>query len=193
MRDALTRNWWVFLVRGLCAIAFGVTAFALPGVTILVLVMLYAAHALVDGVTAIVLAFGSRHQQEGWWAMLVVGIIGVLAGVGTFFWPEITVTVLLTFVAMWCIARGIFEIIAAIRLRKVIENEWVLGLAGAVSLAFGIALLAWPQAGLVTIAWLIGANAIAFGILSLILAFRLKSMRDRHSTQHPAPPGAMPA
>lgn len=192
MRDALTRNWWVFLVRGLCAIAFGVAAFAWPGLTILVLVMLYAAHALIDGVAAVALAIGSRHQQEGWWAMLIVGIIGVLAGIGTFFWPDITVSVLLAFVALWCIARGVFEIIAAIRLRKIIENEWLLGLAGAASVAFGVALLAWPQAGLVTIAWLIGANAVALGILSVMLALRLKSLRDRHSPHHPAPPGAMP-
>ncbi len=192
MLEALTRNWWVLLVRGLCAIAFGIAAFAQPGITLLVLVMLYAAHALVDGVMAIVLAVTCRRREEGWWALIIVGLAGIGAGIGAFVWPGITAAVLLVFVATWQIVRGVFEIITAVRLRKVIDNEWLMGLDGAVSVAVGAALLAWPEAGLITIVWFLGAGAIAFGILSIALSLRLRSLRNDVS-RHSVPPGSMPA
>ena len=179
MLTALTKYWWVFLVRGIFAIAFGIMAFAWPGITILTLVLLYAAHAIIDGATALGLAFSGHAPGQSWWAMVLVGVVGIGAGVGTFFWPGITAAILLAFVAMWAILRGIFEIVAAIHLRKHIENEWLLGLAGVASIAFGVMLLAWPAAGLVTIAWLIGANAIVFGALSIALAMRLKGVSSR--------------
>lgn len=189
MLSALAKNWWVFLVRGIFAIAFGVMAFAWPGITILTLVLLYAAHAIIDGATALGLAFSGHVPGRAWWAMILVGLVGILAGIGTFVWPGITVAILLAFVAMWAILRGIFEIVAAIHLRKHIENELMLGLAGVASIAFGVMLLAWPAAGLITIAWLIGANALVFGILSIALAVRLKGLSSRTGAD-PAPPAS---
>lgn len=176
MLSSLGEYWWIFLVRGLCAMAFGVMAFAWPGITILTLVLLYAAHAIIDGATALGLAFSGHVPGRSWWAMVLVGIVGILAGVGAFVWPGITAAVLLAFVAMWAILRGIFEIAAAIHLRKEIEGELLLGLAGAASIAFGAMLLAWPAAGLVTIAWFIGANALVFGVMSIALSLRLRKI-----------------
>lgn len=187
MLNALAKNWWVFLLRGICAIAFSIMAFAWPGLTILTLVLLYAAHAIIDGATAIGLAFSGHVPGRAWWAMFLVGIIGILAGIGTFVWPGITVAVLLSFVAVWAILRGIFEVVAAIHLRKHIENELLLGLAGVASIAFGVMLLAWPAAGLITIAWLVGANALVFGVLSIALAVRLKGLSSRVGSP-PNPP-----
>ena len=180
MLSSLAQNWWIFLVRGLCAIAFGVMAFAWPGLTILTLVLLYAAHAVIDGATALGLAFSGHVPGRSWWAMVLVGVVGILAGIGAFVWPGITAAVLLAFVAMWAILRGIFEIAAAIHLRKEIEGELLLGLAGAASIAFGIMLVAWPAAGLVTIAWIIGANAFVFGVMSIALSLRLRKIASRH-------------
>jgi uncharacterized membrane protein HdeD (DUF308 family) len=179
MLAGLTRNWWMFLVRGICAIAFGIMAFAWPGITILTLVLLYAAHVIIDGATVLGIAMTGRVEGGAWWGMILVGVLGILAGITAFAWPGITAVVLLAFVAIWAILRGIFEIVAAIRLRKVIEDELLLGLAGLASVAFGVLLLLWPAAGLVTIAWIVGANAITFGILSIALGVRLKRLANR--------------
>ena len=181
--SALREYWWIFLVRGLFAIAFGVMAFAWPGLTILTLVLLYAAHAIIDGATALGLAFSGHVPGRSWWAMVLVGVVGILAGVGAFVWPGITAAILLAFVAMWAILRGVFEIAAAIHLRKEIEGELLLGLAGAASIAFGVMLLAWPAAGLVTIAWIIGANALVFGVMSSALSLRLRKITPRHPSE----------
>lgn len=192
MLEAVVKNWWVLLVRGLGAIAFGILTFVWPGVTLLVLVFLFGAHALIDGVAAIALGFGTRAYAESWWAMILVGALGILAGVGTFIWPGITAAVLLAIIAGWAILRGVFEIVAAIRLRKVIDNEWMLGLAGGCSVLFGVLLVAWPAEGLLTLLWLVGAGSILFGILCVSLSLRLRGVWERIKHLSP-PPGAAAA
>jgi uncharacterized membrane protein HdeD (DUF308 family) len=114
--------------------------------------------------------------------MLCIGAISILAGIVAFAWPGITAVALLFVIAAWAIARGVFEILAAIRLRKEIDNEWLLGLAGAASIVFGIMLVAWPGAGLISLVWLIAAYSIAFGVLSILLSLRLRGLRSRLST-----------
>lgn len=193
MLDVLTRNWWVLLVRGLCAVVFGVMAFAWPISAVVVLALIYGAYALLDGIAALVFAIRSRHENENWWALLLVGMAGIGVGLITFAWPGITLEVLVLFVAVWSIVRGVFEIVAAIRLRRHIESEWLLALDGAVSILFGIAIFAWPIAALITLAWLIGAGAILFGILAIALSLRLRALRNRMHQQHAPPAGAAPA
>ena len=175
MLEAIARNWWVLLVRGLGAIAFGILCFAWPQLTLLVLVFLFGAHAVIDGVSAVMLGLAARNHAESWWAMLLVGVLGILAGVGTFIWPGITAAVLLAIIAGWAILRGVFEIVAAIRLRKVIENEWLLGLAGASSVLFGLLLLAWPAESLLALMWLVGAASTIFGLACTALSLRLRN------------------
>jgi uncharacterized membrane protein HdeD (DUF308 family) len=178
----LAHNWWILALRGLCAIIFGILAFAWPGVTLGVLVLLYGAYALVDGVLAIV-AVLSKRQESGlpWWALLLEGLLGIAAGIVTFVWPGITALFLLFLIAGWAIVTGVFEIIAAIRLRKEIEGELWLALSGIVSIIFGVLLFVRPGAGALTVVWLIGAYAIFFGIFLLALAFRLKRFKERAS------------
>jgi uncharacterized membrane protein HdeD (DUF308 family) len=178
----LARNWWVLALRGLCAIIFGILAFVWPGVTLGVLVLLYGAYALVDGVLAIIAAL-SKRQESGlpWWALLLEGLLGIAAGIVAFVWPGITALFLLFLIAGWAIVTGVFEIIAAIRLRKEIEGELWLALSGIVSIIFGVLLFARPGAGALTVVWLIGAYAIFFGIFLLALAFRLKRFKERAS------------
>lgn len=185
MLQAIAQNWWMLLVRGICAIAFGVMAFAWPGMTLLVLVIMYGAYSLVDGVTAVILGIKSRHSNESWGAMVLVGMLGVLVGLIAFARPGIAETALLFFVAAAAVARGVFEIVAAIRLRKVIDNEWLLVLAGASSILFGVLVLVWPAAGLTTIVWLIGAAAVAIGVLCTALSLRLRSLNERLRQNHP--------
>lgn len=169
----LAKNWWLLLLRGIAAIIFGILAFAWPGITLLSLVILYGAYALVDGVLAIAAAIGGGGATPRWW-LVVVGLLGIAAGLMTFFWPQITALVLLMFIGAWALIHGVFEIIGAIRLRKEIDNEWMLILSGAVSVLFGAAMLVMPSAGALALIWVIGAYSIIFGILFVGFAFRLK-------------------
>lgn len=170
----LARNWWLFLVRGIAAIIFGVLAFAWPGITILTLVLFYGAFALVDGVSALWAAIAGGVSSAPRWWLVVIGLCGIFAGLLTFMWPGITALILLIFIASWSIAIGVFQIIGAIQLRKHIDNEWMLILSGALSVLFGIVLLVQPGAGALALVWLIGVYAILFGILNIAFAFRLR-------------------
>lgn len=169
----LAKNWWALALRGLAAIVFGILAFAWPGITIVSLVILYGAYALVDGVFSIFAAIGGGTPAPRWW-LAVVGILGILAGLIAFINPVLVGLYLLWFIGAWAIVSGVFEIIGAIRLRKEIDNEWMLILHGLISVLFGIMLFAWPVTSALALIWVIGAYAIAAGVLMIVLAFRLK-------------------
>jgi uncharacterized membrane protein HdeD (DUF308 family) len=172
----LARNWWALALRGLFAVLFGIVAFALPGSTLGALVLLYGAYALVDGIFAIAAAVAGRDEGLPWWAMLLEGVVGIAVGVITFAWPGITALVLLYLIAAWAFVTGALEIAAAIRLRKEIRGEWLLALSGVLSVLFGVILVVNPGAGALAVVWLIGAYAIAFGVVLLVLGFRLRSL-----------------
>jgi uncharacterized membrane protein HdeD (DUF308 family) len=178
MLAELARNWWILAIRGVAAILFGIGAFLWPGITITVLVLLFGAYALVDGIFAVFAGITARKEQERWWMMVLEGLAGIVIGVITFFYPGITQLVLLYFIAAWSIVTGAFEVAAAIRLRKEIEGEWLLALAGIASMLFGILLVILPGPGALALIWLIGSYAIISGILLLVLALRLRSLRD---------------
>ena len=174
MLHALAQAWWLVLLRGIAGILFGMLAFVWPGLTLFTLVLLYGAYALADGVIAVIAAFtGSAKPLPTWW-LIVVGLLGIAAGLLTFLWPGITTIVLILFIGAWAIAHGIFEIVGAIQLRKEIDNEWWLIAAGAMSVIFGLLVIAAPGAGALALIWLIGIYAIAFGILLVGLALRLR-------------------
>jgi uncharacterized membrane protein HdeD (DUF308 family) len=175
--ETASRHWWAFALRGLVAILFGVLAFAWPGVTLQVLVLLWGAFAFVDGVLALVGAI--RTDNDHRWGLLLEGIVGIGAGIVTFLYPGLTALVLLYIIAVWALLTGVLELVAAVRLRKVIQNEWWLALSGILSVLFGIVLLAAPGAGALAVVWLIAAYAIVFGILNLALAVRLHGMGQR--------------
>ena len=170
--DELARHWWVIALRGLVAVLFGILAFAWPGMTLAALVLLFGAYALVDGVLGIVAALRGESEQR--WAMLIEGVVGVLAGLAAFAWPDLTALVLLYIIAFWAILTGALEIFAAIRLRQVIDNEWALILGGALSVLFGVILVVAPGAGALAVVWLIGAYALVFGVVLLALSWRLR-------------------
>lgn len=167
--NAFAKNWWVLLIRGLLAALFGIMAFAWPGLTLLMLVLIYGAYAFIDGLTAIWVGAACRA-----WALLIFGILGVIVGIYTFFYPGITTIALLYLIAAWAIVRGIFEIVTAIQLRKAISNEWTLIIGGIISIVFGGVLLARPTAGALAVVWIIGFYAVLFGLLMIGLAFRVR-------------------
>ena len=172
---AMADNWWLLVLRGIAAIVFGVLAFVWPGITLITLTFMWGAYALVDGAVSLWAAIVGKGGEIAprWW-LAVVGVAGILAGLVAFLSPGITALVLLMFIAGWAIVIGVFEIIGAVRLRKEIEGEWLLGLSGVLAILFGIALIAVPGAGLLSLVWLIGAFAIVAGISYIGLAFRLK-------------------
>ena len=173
----LSRNWGWIVVRGVAAVIFGVLALLLPGITLAALVLVWGAYALADGILALIAAFRIRDRGKPFWALLIVGILGVGAGILTFLWPGMTALVLLAFIAAWSLVMGVFQIIAAIRLRKTIEHEWLLGLSGLLSVIFGLLMLISPGAGALAVLWVIGAYAIVFGVLLIALGLRLKNQR----------------
>jgi uncharacterized membrane protein HdeD (DUF308 family) len=178
----LARNWWALALRGVAAVLFGIMAFAWPGMTLGVLVLLYGAYALVDGVLAIIAAVAGRTSGMPWWALLLEGVLGITVGILTFAWPGITALVLLYLIAAWAVATGVFEVVAAIRLRREIRGEWLLALSGIISVLFGIALVINPVGGALAVVWLIGAYAIAFGVLLIALGFRLRGAAKKFAT-----------
>ncbi|MGC4250564.1 MAG: HdeD family acid-resistance protein [Sphingobium sp.] len=175
----LTDNWWLVLLRGIAAILFGILTFLWPALSLLSIVLLWGAFALVDGIFAIATAFLTKRPDAGsrWW-MGLVGLLGVAAGLLTFFAPAVTAFGLLTFFAAWLIATGILQIVGAIRLRKAIDNEWMLALSGLASVILGALLIGYPLAGLVTVAWMIGIFALAVGIFYIGLSLRLKKVKN---------------
>jgi uncharacterized membrane protein HdeD (DUF308 family) len=183
MAAELVRHWWVFLVRGLAGVLFGLGAFLWPRLTLVVLVALFGAYALVDGIFALVGAFRSVGRTDNSWILLLEGIAGIAAGLVTFFWPGISAVALLIVIAAWAIVTGVFEMIVAVRLREEIEGEWLLMLSGLASLLLGLLLIVRPAAGALAVVWLVGSYAIMFGVLFIALALRLRGIAQRARTR----------
>jgi uncharacterized membrane protein HdeD (DUF308 family) len=175
--NEIARNWWMVALRGAFAILFGLLTIAWPQLTVVVLVALFGAWALLDGISAFLAAWRSAEAKQTWWPFLVTGVLGVGAAIVTWVWPQITALSLLYVIAVWAIASGVLQIAAAIRMRKVITNEFWLALAGIGGVVFGLLVLVFPGAGAIAIAWAIGWYAILFGVLLVLLGFRLRSMR----------------
>lgn len=176
----LSRNWGWVALRGLVAVLFGVLTFLFPAITLAALVLLFGAYAMVDGIFMLVGAIANRRGEPRWVALMIGGLIGIAAGLATFFMPGITALALLGLIAAWAILTGVAEIVAAIRLRKVIAHEWILALAGVLAIAFGLLLIAYPGTGALAVALWIGAYAFATGILLIALAFQLRSWGLKH-------------
>ncbi len=173
MLTLIAQNWWIHVLRGVFALVFGIMALVWPGLTLGVLVILFGAYVLLEGILALAAAFKHR-TEKSWWLLLVEGIAGIVAGVFAFIWPALTAVVLLIFIAVWAILTGIFEICAAVQLRQEMAGEWVLGVAGSLSILIGILLIANPGAGALAVVWLIGIYAILFGALLMYLGFKAR-------------------
>jgi uncharacterized membrane protein HdeD (DUF308 family) len=182
MLSTLVRYWWVVLLRGLFALAFGVMALVWPGITVAVLVLLFGAYSLADGIFAFIAAVQPANRHG---ALILEGLAGVAAGVIAFLWPGLTAIALLFLIAAWSLVTGVLEIIAAVRLRKQVKGEIFLTLSGIAGIVFGVLLMTWPATGILAVVWLIGAYALIFGALLVALAFRLRA----HKKPSAASPG----
>jgi uncharacterized membrane protein HdeD (DUF308 family) len=174
--ETLKRHWWIPVIRGIAAIVFGMLAFVYPGLTVAILVLLFGAWVLVDGVFRVVGAIGGRATDPEWGWHLVIGILGIMIGFLTFHAPRITALALVIYIAAWALMIGATEIALAIKLRREIKGEWFLILMGLLSILFAFMLLWNPIPGALALVWLIGAYAIAFGILGIIFGIRLRGL-----------------
>ncbi len=168
------RNWWVLLLRGIAAIVFGVLTWMQPAVSAAALVLVFGIYVLVDGLLGIFTAFKSRGESRHWWVVLLWGAVSALVGVLMLFQPVAAALVITIYVGVWALMTGVMEIVAAIRLRKEIQGEWLLILGGVISVLFGIFVLIQPAAGMMAMLWVLATYAVIFGVLMVILAFKLK-------------------
>jgi uncharacterized membrane protein HdeD (DUF308 family) len=177
MLDALTRYWWIPVIRGICGIVFGVLAFAFPAAALAVIVLWFGAWALVDGVFSVVGAIAGRGTNREWVFDLIGGLLGIAVGILTFHSPGITALGLLLYIAAWSLVRGVVDIAVAIKLRRELAGEWLLILAGIASIAFAVLLLWNPGPGALALLWLIATYAIVFGLLAVIFGFKIRKAR----------------
>jgi uncharacterized membrane protein HdeD (DUF308 family) len=182
--EGLARNWSWIMIRGIAAILFGILAIAMPGLSLAVLIMLFGAYALVDGVFNLVAAF--RHRGE-MWAFLLESFVSIAFGVIALLLPGLTAVALVYLIAGWALFTGILEIAAAIRLRKVIQGEVWLILAGLLSIAFGALIAMYPGAGALALILYIGVYAIVFGGVLVALSLRLRKRAMELGHGAPAP------
>jgi uncharacterized membrane protein HdeD (DUF308 family) len=171
---ALAAHWSSLAIRGVCALVFGILSFMWPALSLTTLVLIWGVYALIDGGVALLAGFKAKI-----WSLAFIGLIGVLAGIYAFVNPAMTALVLLYFIAAWAIVTGVLAIYIAIHLRKELTNEWLLALSGVLSVVFGVLLMARPGAGALAVVFLIAGYAVAFGVLMLMLAFKLKSLPGR--------------
>jgi uncharacterized membrane protein HdeD (DUF308 family) len=177
MLGVMSRYWWTYALRGLIAILFGIGAILWPDLTISALVILFGAYVVVDGVLAIFNGVTGRGIHDRWWADILIGLAGIIAGSWAMAFPGLTAVGLMYFIAAWWLFTGLMEIVVAIRLREVISNEWTMILSGALSVVLGVLFLISPGDGAISLIWVIGIFAIVFGVMLVSLAFRLRGIR----------------
>jgi uncharacterized membrane protein HdeD (DUF308 family) len=174
---AIIGSWRAVAARGVAAVLFGLLALIWPGITLHALVLLFGAFALVDGAMMLAAALtGGRDAQGRHLPLVLQGLLGVAVGIVTFVWPGITALALLLLIAVWAFMTGTLAIGAAIRLRRVIDNEWLLAASGGLSVLFAVALVAAPRSGALAVTWLIGFYALVYGVFLLGLAWRLHQL-----------------
>ncbi len=179
MLESYVRHWWTIALGGLLGILFGIVALVWPQVTLMALVYVFAAFAVLDGVLTLFFSIATHKEDERWGMLAASGIAEIVLGVVIFIWPQITAQIFVYMVAAWAIMTGVFEILAAADFRGVIDNGWLLILTGLLSVAFGVLLIVYPSAGAISLVWIIGLYAIVNGILDIVFAFRLHGLAKK--------------
>jgi uncharacterized membrane protein HdeD (DUF308 family) len=171
---ALVQNWSTLVVRGIVGIVFGIVALLWPDLTVGVIVGIFGAFAIVYGIVAVVSALVARSNAQRWAGDLVEGLVAIGAGLVVLLWPDLTATGVLILMGLFALAVGAAQLAAALGIRHLMRRTWPLALSGVISIAFGIALLSASSEGAVTLAWLVGLYAIAFGVSLVVLGLSLR-------------------
>jgi uncharacterized membrane protein HdeD (DUF308 family) len=177
MLGVMTRYWWTYALRGLVAIAFGIAAMLWPDLTINALVILFGAYVVADGLLELFNGASGRGVHGRWWVDILIGLAGLVAGAWAMLFPDLTAIGLMYFIAAWWLFTGVMQIVFAIRVRQLIANEWLMILSGLASVILGVLFLLYPGEGAISLIWVVGVFAIFLGVLLVMLAFRLRSIR----------------
>ena len=169
----------IVLTRGIVSIIIGIVAFVWPGVTISILIGLFALYALFDGAVNLYLGLTRRLGRNPAWGQLLQGVVGILAGIVTLVWPAVTAQLLIFFIGTWAIFNGILQIVAAVRLRKIIRGESLLALGGVMSIVFGLVVIGRPGVAMVGLSWSLGIYAVVSGLVLIALGIRLREVSSR--------------
>jgi len=188
MNNLLVRNWWTVMVRGVAALAFGLITLVVPGITLGALLMVFGAFVIVDGLFSLAAGIKASGHRERWGSLVVLGVTGLAAGLIALFAPIAAAVGFALLIGVWSLVTGVSQILAAIRLRRVIENEWLMGLGGALSVALGLVFLLLPDVAMLTLVWWVGLFATTSGIMLVALALRLRNAFDKRfgGTWHPS-------
>ena len=170
---AVRDHWWVLVVRGVIGVIFGLLFLFYPGQSLLVLIYLFGAYALVDGLFALIQAFRLGVHSDRWWPLILEAVIGVAVGIVFFRFPGLSAVAIAFTIAIWAFATGIFEIVSAFRIGSG-GAPWLLGLGGVLSIVVGVLFTLMPVTALLAYVWVLGIYAIIFGIMIAVLGFRLK-------------------
>jgi len=173
--ENLQKNWWLIALRGTIAIIFGLLAIFSPYIVIFSLMTFFGFFLALSGVLIITLAL--LGELDSRLLRIVEGIIFIATGILVLMNPVSSAAGIMIFIAAWAIVSGIIQIMAAIRLRKVITNEWMTILNGVISILFGIVLAANLITGAAVITMFFGVFILLSGILYLIFAFRVKKFK----------------
>ena len=176
MNHLLVANWWAVALRGFAALVFGALTLLMPGLTLALLIGLFAAFAMVDGIFALIAGLYRAREGSAWGGAVALGIVSVAVGVGALLWPALTAVALVYVVAAWAIVHGVMEIVSAIELRRYLQNEWLLALAGIGSIVLGVVMAANPALGALAIAVMVGSYAMVYGALVIAAGFRLRAL-----------------
>lgn len=176
MLSILLRSWWVLILRGLFAIMFGLIAIAWPDITVFVIITIIGAFLLLDGMIEIWAGFASRGRDDDWWTDALLGVLAVIAGVAIIAWPDVTPVGLMLFIGGFMVIYGATMIYQAIRLRAELTNEWLLLANGVLSLLLGVGFMLFPGAGAVSLIWLVALYTISFGVLMIVVGWKMRGI-----------------
>jgi len=176
MLELMAGRWWAVLLRGIVALGLGVVAFAWPGITIGALLLVIGVYVLLSGLSSLIMALQFRHETERWWPWLLRGVVELIIGAIIVRHPIVSGIAIAFWIGIWAVVVGILEIVASARMRRVFASDWSLGASGVISILLGIALIAFPGAGIVAVAWMIGFYAVLFGVFQVWLAIRLERL-----------------
>jgi uncharacterized membrane protein HdeD (DUF308 family) len=172
----LTRNWWTFALQGAAALVFGVLTLIWPGTSLGIMIALFGAFALITGVTLVIGSFNAARRRLHWGSLLAAGILDVVIGLVTWFWPGLTALAVLYLVVAWALVTGILYIIGSLGFSDEIPHAWLLTLTGVLSVALAVVLAFDPRDGILSLVWVVGIYAIIGGISGLVFAFRLRGV-----------------
>jgi uncharacterized membrane protein HdeD (DUF308 family) len=173
--NALSQNWWATVLRGLLAIGVGILAWYRPDIFWASIVLVFGVYAIIDGVFAIVAASKGETRDRAF--HLLEGLLGIVVGLIIFLYPDQAGTAIVLVIGLWAAVTGVVEIVSAVRLRREIEDEWLLGLGGALSVILGSILIVRPQFGQVTTTYVVGTYGLIFGVVLVMLGLRLRRFR----------------